>query len=159
MIKGSTTADDPGAEEKTCATITLIKDNGVNMVVDPGVLESQKILADALAREGLAVDDIDIVFVTHSHLDHYRNVGMFKKARNLEFYGIWEGGKCLGWKEEFTPDIRIIKTPGHSADSITFLVKTAEDTVAICGDVFWKENFPKMISMPMIQKNSTKAAK
>ena len=38
------------------------------------------------------------------------------------------------------PDYR---TPGHSYDSITLLVKTNNGIVAICGDVFWKEDFPK----------------
>ena len=50
LIPGYTNADSAEAreEEKTCPTITLIKDEDVVMVTDPGVLESQQILIGAL---------------------------------------------------------------------------------------------------------------
>ena len=65
---------------------------------------------------------------------------MFPQAKTLEYYGLWHGQTVDDWKEQFTDDIRIIKTPGHSSDSITLLVKTEQGTIAVCGDVFWKEN-------------------
>lgn len=142
LIKGYTTAE-AGAEEKTCPTITLVKDRDAIIISDPGVLENQQILIDKLKDEGLTVDDIDIVFITHSHIDHYRNIGMFPKAKTLEYWGLWDGASAKDWNEQFTDDIRIIKTPGHNYDSLTMLVKTDEGVVAICGDVFWKENFPE----------------
>lgn len=113
------------------------------MVCDPGVLDSQQILIDALAREGLNVDDVNFVFITHSHIDHYRNIGMFPRAKTLEYYGIWDGGKVEDWKEQFTEDIRVIKTPGHNYDGLTLLVDTPEGVVAVCGDVFWKKDYPE----------------
>ena len=113
------------------------------MVVDPGVLDDQKILIDKLKEEGLTVDDVNIVCITHSHIDHYRNIGMFPKAKTLEYYGLWDRQTVEDWQEQFIDDIRIIKTPGHDYSSITLLVKTKQGIVAICGDVFWKENFPK----------------
>ncbi|MFH0854731.1 MAG: MBL fold metallo-hydrolase [bacterium] len=142
LIKGYTTAETDG-EEKTCPTITLVKDNGLIIITDPGVLENQKMLVDKLKEEGLTVDDIDIVFITHSHIDHYRNIGMFPRAKTLEYWGLWDGVCAEEWDENFSEDIKIIKTPGHNYDSLTMLVKTNNGIVAICGDVFWKENFPK----------------
>lgn len=148
LVQGYTTADSATAsggaasEEKTCATITLVRDKNIVMVCDPGVLDSQQILIDALAKEGLFANDVNYVFITHSHIDHYRNIGMFPKAKTLEYFGIWTGGKVEDWKEQFTDDIKIIKTPGHNYDGLTLLVKTKEGTIAICGDVFWKENYP-----------------
>ena len=141
LIKGF--GSDENEEDKTCSTITLVKDKDIVMIVDPGVLESQKELIDALKKEGLSVDDVNIVCLTHSHIDHYRNIGMFPNAKTLEFYGLWDGQRVEDWKEQFTKDIKIIKTPGHNATSITLLVKTDKGEVAICGDVFWKENFPE----------------
>jgi len=41
------------------------------------------------------------------------------------------------------PHIRIVKTPGHDYTPITLLIKTERGIVAVCGDVFWKENFPE----------------
>ena len=145
LVQGYTNADSvavEGNDEKTCATITLVRDKGINMVCDPGVLDSQQILIDALHKEGLAISDVNYVFITHSHIDHYRNIGMFPHAKTLEYWGIWDGGKVEDWKEDFTEDITIIKTPGHNYDGLTLLVKIKNGIVAICGDVFWKENAP-----------------
>jgi len=144
LVPGYPPADSAAeGEEKTCATITLVRDKNIVMVCDPGVLDSQQILIDALKKEGLTINDVNYVFITHSHIDHYRNIGMFPDAKTLEYWGIWDGSKAEDWKENFTEDIKIIKTPGHNYDGLTLLVKTKEGTIAICGDVFWKENYPE----------------
>lgn len=140
LIEGYTKADD--GSEKTCATITLVRDKDLIMVVNPGVLESQQMLIDALKNEGLAMGDVNVVFLTHSHIDHFRNIGMFVTAKTLEYYGLWDKNTVEDWQVQFTGDIKIIKTPGHSNTALTLLVKTDIGTVAICGDVFWKENYP-----------------
>lgn len=80
LIEGYTNADskaESGGEEKTCPTVSLVRDGDLIMVVDPGILESQQILVDALQKQGLGVDDVNMVCITHSHIDHYRNIGMF----------------------------------------------------------------------------------
>jgi glyoxylase-like metal-dependent hydrolase (beta-lactamase superfamily II) len=141
LIPGYTSAD--SGDEKTCATISLVRDGDIVMVVDPGVLENQKMLIDKLKENGLTIDDVNYVFLTHSHLDHYRNTGMFPRAKVLEYFGIWEGQRVKDWKEQLTKDIKIIKTPGHDYSDLSLLVNTPEGKVAIIGDVFWKENFPK----------------
>ncbi len=145
LVPGYTNEDsaEAGEEEKTCATITLVRDKDIVMVIDPGVLESQQILVDALEKEGLSVDDVNVVCLTHSHIDHFRNIGMFPEAKTLEFYGLWDKNTVDDWKEQFTDDIKIIKTPGHNTTSLTLLIKTDKGIVAICGDVFWKENLPE----------------
>jgi len=143
LIEGYTNADSIAtgtADEKTCPTVTLVRDGGIVMVCDPGVLDDQQMLVDALKKEGLTVADVTHVFITHSHIDHYRNIGMFPKAKTLEYWGIWDGGSCVAWNEQFTKDIKIIKTPGHNYDGLTLLVANAQGTIAICGDVFWKEH-------------------
>lgn len=144
LIEGHTTADSKQCgEETTCPTITLVKSKGVTIIVDPGCLKNQNILIDKLRENNLTIDDIDVVCITHSHIDHYRNIGMFPKAKTLEYWGLWYEDKVVDWKEQLTDDIRIIKTPGHNYDSITLLVKTDKGVVAVVGDVFWKENNPE----------------
>lgn len=159
LIKGYTNANS-AAEEKSCATITLIQSEKLNIIVDPGVLESQKTIVDALAKEELDINNIDFVFLTHSHIDHFRNIGMFPEAKTLEFWGIWDKNKVFDWQENFNEDIKIIKTPGHSNDGLTFLIKTENGTVAICGDVFWWENFPEddpyAVDMKQLQESRKK---
>jgi len=56
---------------------------------------------------------------------------------------LWDGQKCDDWAEQFSENIRIVKTPGHDSTSLTFFIKTESGIVAICGDVFWKEDFPE----------------
>ena len=53
LIKGYASED--SEEEKTCATITLIRDKDLNIIVDPGVLESQQILVDALENNDVVI--------------------------------------------------------------------------------------------------------
>ncbi len=144
LVKGFTNADSIAeiGKERTQATITLVKDGDLVMVVDPGILEDQQVLVDALLKENLTIDDVNVVCITHSHLDHYRNVGMFPKAKVLEFFGLWEKNAIKHWDEQFSPNIKILRTPGHDYTDITIFVTTEDGIVAICGDIFWKENYP-----------------
>jgi glyoxylase-like metal-dependent hydrolase (beta-lactamase superfamily II) len=130
-------------EENSCSTITLIQDKDINMVVDPGTLKDRQILIDALKKEGLGIDDINYVCITHSHMDHYRNIGMFPNAKALDYFGVWDKDTVDDWDSNFTENIEIIKTPGHDRTGITLLVKTDKGIIAVVGDVFWKENYPE----------------
>jgi glyoxylase-like metal-dependent hydrolase (beta-lactamase superfamily II) len=118
------------------------------MIVDPGILESQQVLIDALERENLTVKDVNVVCITHSHIDHYRNIGMFSDAKTLECYGLWDKESVEDWSENFTSNIQVLRTPGHDHTSITLFVTTGPESgypgvIAICGDIFWKENYPQ----------------
>jgi glyoxylase-like metal-dependent hydrolase (beta-lactamase superfamily II) len=146
LVEGYTNADSKikgTEEEKTRPTVSLVKDGNIVMVVDPGVLESQQVLIDALQKEGLGVKDVNIVCITHSHIDHYRNIGMFPEAKTLEFFGLWSKNTTEDWQEQFSKNIKVLKTPGHDYTSITLFVTTKDGVIAVCGDVFWKENYPK----------------
>jgi glyoxylase-like metal-dependent hydrolase (beta-lactamase superfamily II) len=139
LIEGYVSAE---ADGHSCSTIILVLDEEMKIVVDPGTLPDPMLLIKALKKEGLNINDINVVCITHSHMDHYRNIGMFPKAKALDFWGYWEGDvwkKCNG---RISDNIKLIKTPGHSYDSITILVETGKGKIAICGDVFWKEKFP-----------------
>ncbi len=149
---------------KGCSTIVLIVDGHKKIIVDPGTTKTQTTIIDALRKENLTVDEITHVFITHSHLDHYRNLGMFPKAIAVDFWGEWRGDALYyrGWFEKysaegnFSKNISIVKTPGHDPTSLTFFVKgelelnnkNLNGVVAICGDVFWKKDFPKIEDEP-----------
>lgn len=144
LIEGWTNADSLAKgmdEENDACTTSLIRDGEIIGVVDPGIMDDKRTLIDALKKENLELEDVTHIFLTHSHIDHYRNVGMFPaKTPVVEYWGIWSGNKVNDWKEQFSENIIIIKTPGHSYDGLTFLVQTGKGKVAICGDVWWKEN-------------------
>lgn len=145
LVEGYTNANEVGetGQEKTQPTITLVRDKDIIMVVDPGILESQQVLVDALKKENLTVKDVNIVCITHSHIDHYRNIGMFPNAKTLEYYGLWDKQTVENWHENFTPNIQILHTPGHDYTGITLFVTTKNGFIAICGDIFWEENYPQ----------------
>jgi len=148
LIKGFTSADakKSGAEkEETQCTTSLIRDEDIIIVSDPGVLDNKNVLIDALKKENLTLEDVTHIFITHSHIDHYRNLGMFPASTKiLEYYGIWYNNV---WAEDvpkkLTKNIEIIKTPGHNYTSLSMLVKTSRGKVAVVGDVFWKEDYPE----------------
>ncbi|GAF90765.1 unnamed protein product [marine sediment metagenome] len=140
LIEGYTSGETGG---HSCSTIVLVEDKNIKMIVDPGTLPDQKLLTEKLKEAGLNIESINVVCITHSHMDHYRNIGMFPKAKALDYWGWWEGDVWKKGEAKITENIKIINTPCHSDDNITLLVKTKKGVVAICGDVFWKENFPK----------------
>lgn len=138
LIEGYASADSGG---HSCSTITLVQDINLNIIVDPGTVPNQKIISKALANENLTPDDINVVYITHSHVDHYRNIGMFKNAKTLDYFGWWINDIFEDYSDP-SENIKMIYTPGHSVDGTTLIVKTDKGNVAICGDVYWKENFP-----------------
>jgi len=165
LIEGFTNAElvPRAGQEKTQPTITLVKEENLIMVVDPGTLDNQQTLIEALKKENLTVDDFNLVCLTHSHIDHYRNAGMFPKAKVLEYYGLWDGNKVESWSEELTPNITILHTPGHDYSSITVFVTTGPESiypgvVAICGDVFWRKDYPKDPHDDIFASNAEKLA-
>jgi len=124
--------------EFASSTTTLIQENGLNIIVDPGM--NRKMLLEALKKENLSTPDINYVILTHYHLDHSLLAGIFENAKILddgEIYS-WNGkieshdGKVPG------TSIEIIKTPGHDLFHCSVLAKTEKfGKVVIAGDVFW----------------------
>ena len=139
LLEGYASADTGG---HSCSTISLVQDENLNIIVDPGTVPDQSMIIKALKKHGLSPDNINVVYITHSHVDHYRNTGMFKGAKTLNYDGWWISDIFEDYCDP-SENIKMIETPGHSVDGTTMLVATDKDKVAICGDVFWKENFPK----------------
>lgn len=122
---------------EACSTCTLITaQKGKRIIVDPG--SNKTLLLAALTKHKLNVEHIDWVFLTHHHLDHAMNVGMFPNAKIIDVEGIYavDHGEVVG---ETIPDteIRIIKTPGHEAGHASLVVPTSKGIVVVAGDVFW----------------------
>lgn len=140
LLKGYCSSDNKG---HACSTITLVQDRNLNIIIDPGTTKNQNAIIQALKKEKLKASDINVVFITHAHTDHYRNIGMFTKAKTLDYWGWWDGDTSKKANKKITKNIEIIKTPGHSDDGMTMVVKTKLGKIAICGDVYWKKDFPK----------------
>lgn len=83
-----------------------------NILIDTGSKSNESELLDNLKELGLDKSDIDIVILTHLHYDHDGNVELFGKAKVYDFDNI---------DEIDIPKFKIIKTPGHTEDSICIL--------------------------------------
>lgn len=123
--------------ERACSTVSLVEDGDLRMICDPGSVSDPTILIAELHKRNLSTDDISWVFLSHSHPDHCRYVGLFPKARVLDFWGVAEGDIFRAGIRMVNENIRAVETPGHSRDGMTLLVETARGRVAVCGDVFW----------------------
>jgi glyoxylase-like metal-dependent hydrolase (beta-lactamase superfamily II) len=114
--------------------VSLVRDGEVVIVVDPGILSDQDLLTDALIGHGLTVDDVTHVFVTHHHLDHTRNVGMFPTARVVDVDSVYDGSLWLehdGDGHHLSADVSVIETPGHAQECAALVVRTDDGTVVL----------------------------
>lgn len=115
---------------------TLIKIDGQNIIVDPGCNRVK--LLDELSKNNFKTSDINYVLLTHNHIDHILLAGIFENAKVVTSAEIYDNDKQVDHEDKISDlDIEIIKTPGHSSDSQSFVVKTDEGIYVIAGDVFW----------------------
>jgi glyoxylase-like metal-dependent hydrolase (beta-lactamase superfamily II) len=132
----------------------LIRDEGMNVVVDPGIIQLGRYGAfqKRLAEFGLEPGDIDMVVNTHCHYDHIESNYLFRgkplvvHEKEVEycsnlywpeftdaFMGIMEIDAVSGEKK-LSENLRVIETLGHTPGSISVLAETDEGLVACIGD-------------------------
>lgn len=108
----------------------VLKRNNTCLVIDPGD-DYQKI------KEAVGDDKVLAVLLTHSHFDHVgalrnfltkRSVKIFKKSSVID-----EGEITIG---DFS--FKVIFTPGHSKDSISFYFP--DEQVMFVGDFVFQES-------------------
>jgi len=120
----------------------LIKDSGLNILVDPGA--NKKLLLEALRKEKLRQEDIDIIFLTHYHLDHLLNIRLFPDKTVYDCDTINNNDKIETYSGNIpNTNIQVIPTPGHAHEHCSLLVETKKDKIIIAGDVFWWEDGEK----------------
>lgn len=121
------------------STTTLIEDSGKKIIVDPGI--NKELLLKKLQEERLALDDIDIVFMTHYHPDHVFLASVFEKAKVFDGDTTYKNDQ-EGSYEKKVPgtNLEVILTPGYAHEHASLLIKTAKGSVVIAGDVFWWTN-------------------
>ena len=94
-----------------------------------------------LAKCGLMPADIDMLIMTHTHIDHVGGIGDFPHApivisrieRDLPTPLYWNNRSPIEWPDaeyqlidgdcELVPGIRLLETPGHAPGHLSLLVK------------------------------------
>lgn len=118
------------------STVTLVKSNGKNIIIDPGCNRSK--LLDSLKKENIETKDVDYVFLTHNHPDHVFLSGIFENAKVVDELYVYSGDvitKHGGMIPD--TDLKIIRTPGHMEEHCSLVVPTKQGTYVVAGDVFW----------------------
>ncbi len=126
-----------GQEYASC-TVTLIKENDFNIIVDPGM--DRELLLNALEKENLDLASINFVVLTHYHLDHALLAGIFPSAQVVDFSSVYSFDGRIVNHDGKVPgtNIEIIKTPGHDPFHCALLVETEEyGKVIVAGDILW----------------------
>lgn len=126
---------------------TLLLRGPRTIVVDPGLHLQNEPVVRAMAALGVTPADIDIIALTHAHLDHAGACADLSAPVVLhaiecdEPYwaavaGILTGRLQLleGDEGEIAPGVAFVRTPGHTRGGVTFFVETHDGLAAICGD-------------------------
>lgn len=132
------------AAERVASTVVLVRDGDAVIVVDPGMVASRALILDPLEQFGVSPDDVTDVIFSHHHPDHTLNAALFTRAR---FHDVWAIYQDDVWTDrpadgfELSPSVRLMTTPGHTAQDITTLVTTGHG-LAACTHLWWSAEGP-----------------
>ena len=134
----------PDAEDRTASTVGFARDGDVLVVIDPGLVPGQDAILRPLAEMEVAADAITDVVLSHHHPDHTLNAGLFPAARVHDHWAwyredLWIDRKAEGF--ELSPSIRLLETPGHSAQDISTTVDT-HDGLVVFTHLWWNAEKP-----------------
>jgi glyoxylase-like metal-dependent hydrolase (beta-lactamase superfamily II) len=130
--------------ERVASTVSVVVDGDHIVVIDPGMVADQSVILDPLRDLGIVPGDVTDVVFSHHHPDHTLNAALFPKARFHDHWAIyrgdiWDSRAAEGF--EVSPHVKLIQTPGHTAEDITTLVETEEGVVA-CTHLWWNASGP-----------------
>jgi glyoxylase-like metal-dependent hydrolase (beta-lactamase superfamily II) len=140
LKNGTIERDDEGNILDASSSVTLLRAEGKNIVVDTGMPRDADELIDALARHGLETDDVDMVVNTHGHHDHSGCNRLFPNAEvvihKLQGAARTGGGpvRRIDGDTELFSGVRVIATPGHTRGHISVVAKLEEGAWVMAGD-------------------------
>jgi glyoxylase-like metal-dependent hydrolase (beta-lactamase superfamily II) len=135
LTKGSVKRD--GEAWIAVPNTILVTHDRRRILIDPG---NHPKLLDILEVRSIWPEEIDTIFLTHTHLDHIMNLRLFPDASIIDSHWTYKGTRMEPHERIIEgTDIEIIPTPGHSLDHASLIVPTPQGRTAICGDLFWWE--------------------
>ena len=133
-----------GDDGRVAGTVTLILDGDAVIVVDPGMVASRDDLLVALAAHGPQAGDVTDVVFSHHHPDHTVNAALFPAARIHDHWAVYVGDRWIDRDAdgaELGPSVRLLRTPGHTAEDISTIASTSGDVFA-CTHAWWGADGP-----------------
>lgn len=107
----------------SCVYLLKLKEG--YFIIDTSTKENREELLQDLKKLKINPLEIKGILLTHSHYDHIENQELFHNAKILSEREIKELG------------IKVIKTPGHTSDSLCFLYKK----ILFSGDTLFHDGF------------------
>jgi len=143
--------DAQGVRSAIC-TCTVIQGEGFRLIVDPSLAKADQMTAELDRRTGLKLRDLDTVFVTHEHGDHWFGLAHFSDAKWL---AAPEVAAALNQTNKLPRQVEaangrlfdaidIVPTPGHTLSHHSLRFDGEGMSVVIAGDAvatrdFWRE--------------------
>jgi glyoxylase-like metal-dependent hydrolase (beta-lactamase superfamily II) len=130
--------------DRVGSTVTLITDGGRVIVVDPGMVSGRDVLLGALAAREVDPAGVTDVVLSHHHPDHTVNAALFPDAVIHDHWASYDGDRWISREPgdfALTASVRLIATPGHSAEDVTTLAATPDDVYA-CTHAWWGPDGP-----------------
>ena len=132
--------------DRVASTVALIRDGDLVAVVDPGMVADRSQILQPLAELGVEPDQVTDVILSHHHPDHTVNAALFLRARIHDFWAtyvddLWIDRHFEGGVEQLSPSVRLMLTPGHSAQDISTVAET-EEGLQVCTHVWWTPEGP-----------------
>jgi glyoxylase-like metal-dependent hydrolase (beta-lactamase superfamily II) len=133
LFTGYAKDGDTPETSRVASTVTFVREGDVRVIIDPGMVPHPGAMLEPLAALGVSPEYITDVIFSHHHPDHTLNAALFPRARFHDNWAIyqgdrWENREAEGY--EISPSIRLIETPGHTAQDITTLVGTGDGVIA-----------------------------
>jgi len=158
------------------STVTYIKSGNIKILVDTGfdfendvsrenLERNKRVLIQALNNFGLKPEDIDFVFITHWHRDHFGNMDLFKNSQILASEGVVnlasntmndlvakgileipnKNFRAVRDGEKIADDITVMYTPGHTANHASLILDTQVNNfnakVVVAGDAIVSSSY------------------
>jgi glyoxylase-like metal-dependent hydrolase (beta-lactamase superfamily II) len=128
-------ADNPGPMTLDGTNTYVLAAASGNVVVDPGPLLEEHL------RAITALGPVAATLLTHGHLDHSEAAGRFHEMTGAPVRAM-DPLLCIdaaplvdkGRLELAGMDIQVLHTPGHTADSVSFLVRAGGQAGVLTGD-------------------------
>ena len=138
------------AEEKPlrpgiCSS-TVLWDSGHVILVDPP-REGEEMIRLLDSHTGLKAEQVDTVFVTHGHTDHFEGLGMFPHARwccgikeqdrlraLINDVGL-DGMRLQGVEKRISPQIEVVGLPGHTVGLSLIHILRIRSRMAECRSI------------------------